>query len=115
MTQDELKAHLTLAGITALKIYELANQYWPVHPAYWKIRAESPWWLVKTQAGLLVVGARKRVVVLDWSDTAIRKIITADDTTKEETLVHALTPVKFQEYLNALAVEIAAATAVASK
>lgn len=61
---------------------------------------------VKTPAGLIVIGWRKRVINIDWHDTPIRKIITEDPNTKSETMVHAWNNQEALKYLTALAEEI---------
>ena len=115
--EQKMRALFTLAGIEILSVWRLPNGYWPeVLPDDWsdqrqvsdflryaEIRASSPWWLVKTHAGLVKIGWRKRVINIDWSDTAIRAIITEDDVTKTETLVHAWSDLKAVEYLQKLA------------
>jgi hypothetical protein len=115
--EQKMRALFTLAGIEILSVWQLPNDYWPeVLPDDWsdqrqvsdflryaEIRASSPWWLVKTYAGLVKIGWRKRVLNIDWSDTPIRAIITDDDVTKTETLVHAYSDLKAVEYLQKLA------------
>lgn len=103
MSEEQARAIFTLAGIQVLNLWELANRYWPTVDAYLKIRAESPWWLVKTPFGLIMIGWRKRVINIDWSDTSLRVVVTKDDVTKDETHVHAWEEVKAVEYLKALA------------
>lgn len=102
-------AMFQLARVEVLGHWEIANDYWP--NAYTQLRLENPWWLVKTHAGLIEIGNRKSVLSIDWSDTPIRKIITDDDVTKKETMVHAWTEAKAVEYLSALAPEIKAVIA----
>lgn len=89
-----------LADIEVLAHWELANNYWPT--AYVQLVLENPWWLVKTKAGLIKIGWRKRVMSIDWSDTPIRQIITEDETTKELTMVHAWSEEDALRYLKAL-------------
>ena len=84
------------------------NQYWPRTENYWDLVFKNPWWLIKTEFGLIRIGWRKRVITIDWSDTDVRKIITEDDTTKEEHMVHAWTVEKAVEYLKALKKELVA-------
>jgi hypothetical protein len=61
----------------------------------------DPWWLVRTPAGLVQIGWRKRVINIDWSDTDVRTVVTSDDVTKTETYVHAWSEAKALEYLSA--------------
>lgn len=89
MERKELDALLLLAGIEPVAVHQLENRYWPDCEAYAQIRRKTPWWLVQTKAGLVVIGWRKRVISIDWSDTPVRALVTADDTTKGEDHVHA--------------------------
>ena len=124
-SEDQARALFTVAGITALKVWQLPNGYWPVAmPDDWndqrqvsdfvryaQLRESSPWWLVRTTFGLMKIGWRKRVLNIDWSDTDIRAIVTKDDVTKEPTMVHAWSELKAVEYLTRLAELAAAASA----
>jgi hypothetical protein len=89
MERKKLDALLLLAGIEPVAVHELANKYWPDCEAYAKVRRDTPWWLVLTKAGPVVIGWRKRVISIDWRDTAVRALVTSDDTTKGEDHVHA--------------------------
>lgn len=71
-------------------------------------RHMRPAWLVKTNAGLVQVTPRKRVVDIDWSETAIRRVVTTDDVTKSDTNVHAWTTEDALRYLKELAHEVPA-------
>jgi hypothetical protein len=100
LTKDGATGILTLAGFTVTKMWELMNQYWP--RTYLEDVVQNPWWLVRTKeisSGLVMIGRRKSVFHLDWSDTAIRFIVTADDVTKSDTYVHAWTIAKAVEYM----------------
>ncbi len=100
-SEQEARSIFTLAGIEVLNVWEVANQYWP--NAYVEERKESPWFLVKTKYGLIMMGWRKRVLAIDWIDTEIRKIVTEDDVTKDETMVHAYSVESAVTYLRELA------------
>lgn len=89
MTEAEAKSLFTLAGLKVNRVWKLQNQYWPDVDDYLKIRAKHPWWLVMTDHGLVELGWRKRVISIDWSATNVRAVVTTDDVTKCETLVHA--------------------------
>lgn len=101
MKEAQLRAIFLLAGIDLSSVFELPNGYWPDVPDYAELRRESPWWLVRTSAGLVKIGWRKRVIEIDWSDTPVRRELTTDDVTKSETLVHAYSYSKAVEYLTA--------------
>lgn len=92
MTKQEIESLFCLAGFTIYKIWELPNGYWPRHDLeciqrYYEIA--KPWWLVMTQFGPIEIGWRKRVISIRWDATNVRAIVTSDNVTKEETLVHA--------------------------
>lgn len=89
MTEAEAKSLFILAGLKVNRVWKLQNQYWPEVDDYLKIRAMNPWWLVMTEYGLVELGWRKRVVSIDWSATDVRAVVTTDDVTKCDTLVHA--------------------------
>lgn len=89
-----------IAGIPVEASWRLENQYWPY--AYAQARAENPWWLAKTPYGLILVGRRKRVWVIEWTETKFRGVITNDQTTKLDYLVHVWTREKLVEYMIAL-------------
>jgi len=116
MKIEKVKALFLLAGFKVQSTYKLENQYWP--EAYTELRQENPWWLVKTEYGLVKIGWRKRVISIDWSDTLYQaKIvddsdshwpdsITTDEVTRSETLVHAWNYLKALEYLMSLHVQL---------
>jgi hypothetical protein len=111
MKKEEVAGLFVLAGIKVKKMWEIRNKYWPNHPDYAKIVTDNPWWLVQTEAGMVEIGNRKRVISIDWCDIEkIRKVITADDVTKNELMVHAWNNEKALEYLTALGKEISALT-----
>ncbi len=82
LTKEHLLAMFTLAKIPISKTWQIKNQYWN-DPTY------NPWWLVRTPKGLIEIGWRKNVMSINWEDTPVRAIITEDQVTKEESLVHA--------------------------
>lgn len=105
MTKEQMQALFLLAGINVLTYWELPNNYWP--DSYVELRKNSPWWLVKTAKGMVRIGWRKRVISIHWEDTTIRQVITEDEVTKDETMVHAWSYLKALEYLTKLGAEIA--------
>lgn len=102
MTEEQAKALFLLAGFNATRLHRLENKYWP--ESYVEERRNSPWWLVITEYGPIEIGWRKRVISIDWQDTAARVEVTEDNVTKEKTMVHAYSYVKALQYLTALAV-----------
>jgi hypothetical protein len=97
MTEEQARAIFLLAGVPAGKLHRLENGYWP--EAYVERRRDSPWWLATTEYGPVVIGWRKRVISIDWSDTKVRAIVTDHDVTKDETGVHAWGYASAVEYL----------------
>jgi hypothetical protein len=89
-----------LAGIEVYELLQLENHYWP--SAYAAEAAVSPWWEVFSEIGRIRIGWRKRVISISWESTDIRSILTEDDVTKSETLVHAWGYPKAIEYLQHL-------------
>lgn len=103
MDRVKLDAILLLAGIEPVAVHEVANKYWPDSDHYAEIRRNNPWWLVLTQAGPVVVGWRKRVISISWTDTHVRSIVTTDDVTKGEDHVHAYSYGKAVSHLSHIA------------
>ncbi len=99
MKREEAESLFTLAGMKPETMWELPNGYWPRHANYQEIRDANPWWLVRTEFGLIKIGWRKKVVQIDWEDTKSRFMLTDDDVTKDESMVHAWTIPKALEYL----------------
>lgn len=104
--EDELrvKSAFITVGFKVNKMRRLPNRYLGIgggmNDARWM--AERPSWLVYTDVGTIDIGPRKRVMEIDWSDTEIRGLVTEDNVTKSETLVHAWKWEKVIEYLFAL-------------
>lgn len=105
MDEKQVSAIFLLAGIEAQSMYRIENCYWPDVEAYREMRQRSPWWLVKTQYGLVKIGWRKRVISIDWSDTGVSAEVTRDDVTKDSNSVHAWSYSKAVQYLATLATE----------
>lgn len=106
LTKEVMLSIFTLAGIKVLNYWELPNEYWPSSATYDEVRKNSPWWLVKTTKGLIKIGWRKKVINIDWSDTGINVVVTEDEVTKDEQMVHAYSVDKAVTYLKSLAVEV---------
>ncbi len=130
ISEKDVTSLFTLAKIPVLRIYQLVHSYYSFrlgedeeetkrNAVY---RATRPSWLVKTPFGLIALNLRKRVVEIDWSDTAYRAVkrpsteegmagqpvssdpdsITVDNVTKGSTNVHAYDLIKAAEYLSVL-------------
>lgn len=99
-SRAQAEAIMALAGFTVTRTWELVNQYWPDSPKYDDVR--TPWWLFLTEIGPVQIGCRKRVLCIDWSACTVRGVVTTDDVTKNETMVHAWSETKAVEYLSQL-------------
>lgn len=99
-SRETMESIFKLAGFPIRHMWELANGYWPLHPDYDNVR--QPWWLVETDIGLIKIGKRKKVLSISWEACRVRGIVTTDEVTKEETLVHAWVVEKAIEYLREL-------------
>ncbi len=108
MTEAEVQAIFTLAGIEVLKIKPLIDGYGypPDDSRFFETKPRCVWWFVKTDVGWIEIGWRKRVISINWEDTPIRMFVTKDDVTKEEHYAHAWDNLKAVEYLKTLAAEI---------
>lgn len=104
--EAKVQALFELADIKVTKLHRLENKYWPDGSHYDDLRRRSPWWLVMTEFGPIEVGWRKRVLSIRWEDTPARVVVTEDQTTKDETMVHAWTYPKAVEYLSKLSDEL---------
>lgn len=100
MDEAQVRAIFLLAGIHIWTLQHVVNDYWPANERYDDVRNQSPWWLVGTSKGLVLIGWRKRVIEINWSRTPVRAIVTEDDVTKDDTMVHAYSYAKAVEYLN---------------
>lgn len=136
MTKEQVGGLFTLAGISAERFWRLPNQYHCGASGGGNVRLPQfydegrtlldrdmldflsmaiptlcdPWWLIKTPFGLIEIGWRKRVISIDWSDTAARVVVTSDEVTKDRTSVHAWSEEKALEYLKALRVALEVST-----
>lgn len=99
-SREEVTSIACLAGFKVERMWELANGYWPDAPDYDDVR--RPWWLLQTEIGLVRIGWRKRVIEIDWEACAVRGVVTADEVTKEDSLVHAYSVEKAVTYLREL-------------
>lgn len=97
-----------LADFKVTAMTETTNKYWGtsfVYDSRIKVReaiSKSPWWLVQTDTGCIHLGWRKNVFSISWEHTDFKGIITEDEVTKEDQLVHANNYVKALEYLTEL-------------
>ena len=106
MKEDFVKGLFEQCGIVVLGLMKISNQYWPDCDRYREIRDKNPWWIVQTKVGPIVFGHRKRVFEVDWNLSTVRLIVTEDEVTKSETLVHAYDLPHLAQYLTRLGEEI---------
>ena len=102
MTQEKARALFELAGLPASRLWKLENRYWPEYPEYHQIRFDNPWWLAKTEFGLIEIGWRKRVIQINWSDTNFKTVVTEDPVTQDDYIVHAWSYEDAVKYLTEL-------------
>jgi hypothetical protein len=57
------------------------------------------WFQAHTKIGIILIGWRKSVINIDWSATKVRRVISTDDVTKSEIMIHAWGYDKAREYL----------------
>jgi hypothetical protein len=98
--RDHAIALFEMAGFEVKSVHELPNGYWP--DSYVELRRDNPWWLIETEIGLVKLGWRKRVISISWTNTPYRIVVTDDDTTKDEDMVHAWSYPKALQYLTDL-------------
>ncbi len=67
-------------------------------------RYARPWFIVTTRRGRIKVGWRKRVIVIDWSESNNRDTANAmfpnEDTTKDGCMIHAWSYAKARTYID---------------
>lgn len=92
-------AILLLTGFEVAKVHHLVNGYEGWNNGY----VACPWYLFETQVGLIKLGWRRRVVMIDWESTGVEWDRPGDDgVTKGLTFTHAWGYEKAQEYLRLL-------------
>lgn len=104
--QEHLEyAEKTVQNLTEcfeLPIYveRVSNEYNPTHSII------NPWLIVTTKKGRIKIGWRKRVINIDWSDSAIHDIapdlFPKEDVTKYDKVIHAWGYGKAKEYISTL-------------
>lgn len=107
ITEATLRAMFQLAGLPITKVWQLAHAYFTYQPGEDEkttldnalYRAQRPSWLVRTPYGLIELTLRKKVVIIDWSETGAQIVVTADAVTKSPTSVDAWSTAKAVEYL----------------
>lgn len=85
-----------------LSIYKkcIPNEYDPSDPYF----SLFEWYLVTTKIGTFKVGTRKRVIVVDWSETDLdicaQELFPLEDVTKEGKYIHAWSWEKAKDYVS---------------
>lgn len=70
-----------MAGFSVVHCKEITNQY--------RSSYDDPWLLIQTEYGVIIIGNRKRVINIDWTFCPFRGVITEDEVTKNDNLIHA--------------------------
>lgn len=101
LDEAAVRALFMLAGIPVLRMWTLIDGYGyrSTDPRFYETPPRQVWWLVKTPYGLIEIGARKKVIEIEWSDTNITADVTTDDVTKHLSMVHAWSIEKALGYL----------------
>lgn len=88
------------AELPSLMAEEIPNEYDPIDEAF------MPWLLIRTMVGTFRVGWRKRVLVLDWSQTGIRstarQLFESENVTMDTHMIHCWGYEKATSYLKTL-------------
>lgn len=66
----------------------------------------NPWYKVTTSKGVIIIGWRKRVINIDWSESEIEHdgniLFASEDVTKDKHMIHAWGYEKAHQYLHKL-------------
>lgn len=92
--KDKFEAVFLLSGIEYTDVYAIKNEY--------ECCYDKPWFLFKTEYGLIKIGWRKRVINIDWTDTKYSGLISSDNVTMGGNYIHAYGYHKAIEYLQEL-------------
>lgn len=101
---DEMTTLFLDAGFEAIHVKVIDNQY--SGNAHYYV---DPWLVVTTSKGPIMLGWRKRVINIDWSDSDIavdgQELFKDEKTTSSDRYVHAWSKEKAVEYLARLRAE----------
>lgn len=93
----DLLSMVRMAGFELKEVRQIPNE------RLLSMSQERPWFIIKTQFDcVLVLGWRKSVINIEWQFSPFRGVITTDDVTKDEKMVHAWSYAKGIEYLTQL-------------
>jgi hypothetical protein len=71
MNEQQVRAIFLLAAIPVVSLKMVDNGYWPDGPEFKERREQEPWWIVNTGHGEIEIGARKRVIDIEWCNTGL--------------------------------------------
>jgi len=97
--QNEKEQLLACFGDRSIFVQDIPNEYLnrPFYPV---------WHIVTTEIGHIKTGWRKRVIVIDWSQTIVDKkadtLFPEEDVTKDGQMIHAWGYDKAKEYIDKL-------------
>lgn len=78
----------------------IPNEYWGQDSHY---GFSSPWLIITTTKGPITIGWRKRVIVIDWSESDIaasaEELFPQENVTKDDWVIHAYGYEKAREYI----------------
>lgn len=103
LSEEQVRALFLIAQINVTGLWRRPNQYitYDQREDEQTTRSEAvyreshPWWLVRTEWGMIEIGPRKRVIEVDWSDTKLPVIfqdtdpINVDNVTNDKYYFHA--------------------------
>lgn len=89
---------LALFGDEKIFAEKIPNEYWA--------SSGRSWFIVTTKIGRIKIGWRKRVIVIDWSDSTNKcravDLFGSEDVTKDTHMIHAWGYEKAKQYLKVL-------------
>lgn len=99
--KDERNKILSLFQ-SVIYVREIPNEYWPKNYGL----HYYPWFIVTTSIGHIKMGCRKRVIVIDWTDTDVKlsadELFPGEEVTKINKSIHAWGYDKAREYIDRL-------------
>lgn len=87
---------------SVIYVRDIPNEYWPKNYGFYYF----PWFIVTTAIGHIKIGCRKRVIVIDWTDTDVKQsadeLFPDENVTKINKSIHAWGYDKAREYISKL-------------
>lgn len=97
----DFKILFTTAKLDPIYIEEMSNQYCSRHCCI-----DKPWYRITSKIGPIKIGWRKRVIHIDWSESAVKAsgpdLFPDEDVTVSDSFIHAWSYEKAVKYLTRL-------------